>query len=350
MRFFLTILMCCWLDPILASENFSWILQSQAPAANPDFKAVEEFSKNVDMMTAGRLKIKVLAGDSKNKIAKGTGIYSAVKSNKAQMAVGWPNWWHKVDSAWNALQSGPYGFMNIDASMMWFFHGNGTKFANELSSKDGIIWRPAWWAGMELGILTKNNIRSLADLKGQTVRIGPGIPNETLKLAAEGVRTNTIPSADIERAFKSGLIQGIEWTVPSATIKMGFHGKGKADHLLVPAVWQPSVLGDFLINKSSFEKLPSDIQAILETAMKSFALTTTLGGKVKDMAAMEQFVKEGVSVSKWSDEDLKVWKEKANIVYEKHKKSSDKFTRFFEDKQKFKERYNKYYETHKAYE
>ena len=126
-----------------------WILQSQAPAKNPDYNAVVKFAEDVKKMTNGRLTIKTYSGDAKDKKAKGGGLYSAVKNNRVQMVVGWPNWWHNVNSAWNALQSGPYGHMNLDSSMMWFFVGKGTEFANKLSEPDGIIWRPAWWAGMD---------------------------------------------------------------------------------------------------------------------------------------------------------------------------------------------------------
>jgi len=329
-----------------------WVLQSQAPTANPDYQAIEEFSDNIKKMTNGRLIITPIAGDSPKRKSKGAGIYSAVKYNKIQMAVGWPNWWHQSNSAWNALQSGPYGFMNIDASMMWYFIGNGTSFANELSNKDGIVWRPAWWAGMELGLITQREIGGLKDLAGKVIRIGPGIPNETLKKAAPGVKTVTIPSADIRNAFESGRIHGIEWTVPSATIKMGFHHsqKVKADHIIAPAVWQPSVLGDFIINQEAFQSLDQDIQAILETAMKAFALTTTLKGKVLDMEALEQFQQEGVKVSTWSKEDLAQWKQQADNVYEQHKNKSSQFARFFNDKMLFKKKYDKYYKTHGAYD
>ena len=332
--------------------SIEWVLQSQAPEKNPDYKAVVEFAENIKLMTNGRLIIKTLAGDAKDRIAKGGGLYSAVKFNKVQMAVGWPNWWHGVDEAWNALQSGPYGLMNLDASMMWFFVGKGTDFANELSEKHGILWRPAWWAGMELGLMTDKKIKSLADLRGKVVRIGPGIPNETLKKAAPGVNIANIPSSDIARAFASGKIHGIEWTVASATYSMGFHTKkgGGANHIIVPAVWQPSVLGDFLINKKAFSALTPDIQAILETAMKSFALTTTLKGKVLDMIALEKFRAEGVSISTWSDKDLASWKEEGKKVYESHRKENKKFKKIFDDKMKFKKKYNNYYKTHDSYE
>lgn len=351
-KLFVLILLIGWGTPIIAFCEIHWVLQSQAPSVNPDYIAIEKFTRNIKKMTNGRLLITPIAGDSKDKKSKGSGIYNAIKHNKVQMAVGWPNWWYKFDPAWNALQSGPYGFMNIDASMMWYFVGNGTKYANELSNKDGILWRPAWWAGMELGLITQQNIKGLDDLKGKVVRIGPGIPNDTLLAAAPGVRTVTIPSADIEKAFEQGMLHGIEWTVPSATINMGFHrlDNVKANHIIAPAVWQPSVLGDFLINQESFNKLPEDIQAILETAMIAFALTTTLNGKVLDMDALSQFQQEGVHISRWSDKDLKTWKEKSEEVYSVHKKKSKDFERYFNDKMAFKKKYNTYQKTHGAYE
>ena len=106
------------------AQNWRWKLQSQAPSVNPDFHAILDFCKNIAVMTNNRLIIDPISGDSDNKLAKGAGIFRVVEKGIAQMAVGWPNWWHQIDPAWNALQSGPYGFMNLDASMMWFYIGN----------------------------------------------------------------------------------------------------------------------------------------------------------------------------------------------------------------------------------
>lgn len=84
--------------------------------------------------------------------------------------------------------------------------------------------------------------------------------------------------------------------------------------------------------------------------MKSFALTTTLRGKVLDMEALQQFWQEGVHISTGSDQDLPNWKRQAELVYGQHKGTSSDFKRFFDDKMSFKTKYDDYYETHGAWD
>lgn len=133
-------------------QVITWDIQSQATASSTDYIELVKMTENIKTMSAGRFIITPHPG---GEITGGPDIFNAVKSGKVQMGSGWPNWWSGQHPAWSVLNAGPFDFMNIDASFMYFIAGEGTKIANELANPEGIIWRAAWWPGMEFGLLSK---------------------------------------------------------------------------------------------------------------------------------------------------------------------------------------------------
>ncbi|MFC3150631.1 TRAP transporter substrate-binding protein DctP [Litoribrevibacter euphylliae] len=323
---------------------FEWKIQSQAPKQSPDYQTLVEFTEKVNVMSQGRL---MITPYSEGEITQGAGLFTGVKNGTTEMALGWPNWWLKENKGWAAIQSGPYDFMNLDGSMLYFFEGEGTRLANELSLPQGVIWRPAWWAGMELGILSNTKIEGLKDLHAKKIRIGPGIPADTL-IEAAGAFATPITLEEIIPLADSGLLDGVEWTVPGATLNMGF--AKSFPYLIAPAVWQPSVLADFLINKDAYDVLPADLQAILESAMKDYTLTTTLRSKNLDISAFRNFVNEGHEVATWSEDDLAAWKKASDKIYKRYRDDSATFNKIFESKMRYKSEYDDYYKTFGAYD
>jgi len=326
------------------SSDHQWSLQSQASATSIDFIELTHMTDNIRLMSQGRLDIIAV---SSGVITGGPDIYSAVKEGRIEMGNGWPNWWSGNHPAWAVMNAGPFEFMNIDASLMFFIAGEGTHLANELSRPDGIIWRPAWWPGMEFGLLSSQPINGLADLEGKRVRIGPGLPSEILA-AASGAATIPLVPEEIKPALESGALDAVEWTTTAGAWDLGLGDS--AQYAIVPAIWQPAVLSDFLINAAAFNELPEDLQAILMTAIQSYTLTTTAKAKVQDFAALEKFRAQGTQITTWSPEDIDIWRTKSEQIHQQYS-DRDPFTgRLLAEKRRLKERYDDYYQVFGAYE
>jgi len=326
------------------TETYNWKLQSQATQTSFDYLELVKMTENIRIMSQGRLDITPYYG---GQIAGGADIYSAVKERRVEMGSGWPNWWSGNHPAWAVMNAGPYEFMNIDASLMYFLAGEGTELANELSRPDGIIWQPAWWPGMEFGLLSREPIASLADLTGKRVRMGPGLPSEVLASASGAAAIPLVPS-EIKPALESGDLDAVEWTTTAGAWDLGLGDLAR--HAIIPAVWQPAVLADFLINEAAFAELPDDLQAILMTAMRSYTLTTTAIGKTKDFEALQKFIDSDTQMARWSAEDLAVWKTKSEAIYQIYSERDDFSKRLIESKERFKQRYNTYYELFGPYD
>lgn len=319
-------------------STFQWQLQSQATSDSIDFIELKRFSDNVKIMSGGRLVITPHPGGT---ITGGPDIYNAVKEGRIEMGNGWPNWWSGQHPAWALMNAGPFDFMNLDSSMMFFLAGDGQQLANELSQPDGIVWRPAWWPGMEFGLLSKTEIRGLDDLHSKKVRIGPGLPSEVLAAAAGAYTLPTVPQ-EIRPALENGDLDAVEWTTAGGAWNLGLNDISR--HAIVPAIWQPSVLADFLINKQAYDKLPPDLKAILETAIKSYTLTTTMKAKIADFEAFSRFQKDQININRWSKEDIERWRLVSDSLLEEYSAKNPLSKRVIEKKKAFKEIYNNYYE------
>jgi TRAP-type mannitol/chloroaromatic compound transport system substrate-binding protein len=277
---------------------------------------------------------------SSNEIVGGAKIFDAVKNGQIEMGNGWPNWWSSHHPTWAVMNAGPYDFMNIDASMMFFLAGKGTEMANILASKKGVVWRPAWWAGMEFGLISKKPIYSIKDLKGKKVRIGPGMPSEFLAEATGSYSIPLIPS-EIREALNSDQLDAVEWTTANGVLELGLTDIAK--HAIVPAVWQPSVLSDFLMNDKAYNLLSKQHRRILEVAIKAFTLTTTTKAKKLDIESIDKLKRSGVVISQWPKSDYAIWKNNSNKINKRYK-SKDKFSSdLLNAKESFKKQYNRYY-------
>ncbi|MDX1737396.1 MAG: TRAP transporter substrate-binding protein DctP, partial [Alphaproteobacteria bacterium] len=337
----LTILSACQPEE---QAKIEWKLQSQAVENSIDFQQLITFAEDVKVMSNGKF---IITPYSAGKLAHGPNIFNAVKERKVEMGNGWPNWWSGQHPAWAVMNAGPFDFMNLDASMMFFLAGEGTQLANDLSVPEGIIWRPAWWAGMEFGILSREPIAGLNDLRGKRVRIGPGLPSEVLTEASGSYSIPLVPE-EIRPALESGDIDAVEWTTTNGVLGLGINDV--SPYAIVPAIWQPSVLADFLINQQAYSELPDSFKRILEVAIKSYTLTTTMKAKVADIQALEQLREADTKFSTWSDEDIERWREATAKITEQYK-SKDAYTKqLIEKKQSFKNEYNSYYEMFGPYE
>ncbi|MDQ8203278.1 TRAP transporter substrate-binding protein DctP [Pelagicoccus sp. SDUM812003] len=325
-------------------ETVSWRLQTHSYRGSVDFAALQTFAENVARMSEGRFTISIHEG---GELANGPDIFRAVSDGRIEMGNGWPNWWSGQHPAWAVMNAGPFDFMNLDASMMFFFEGKGTELANELSLPLGVIWRPAWWSGMEFGLLSKTPIYGLDDLEGKRMRFGPGLPSEVMA-EASGAYTIPLVPQEILPALRDGSIEMVEWANPSGVLDLGIHEECR--YALIPAIWQPSVLSDFLINEEAYGRLSPDLQQILESAMRDFSLKATLESKLSDFAAIESMKEMGMELNVWSDSDIQRWRRANDTIVERYRREDEFSKRLIDAKQAFKARYDSYYEFYQAYE
>lgn len=111
----------------------------------------------------------------------------------------------------------------------------------------------------------KEPITSLEDFRKLKYRSPPGITGELF--TNMGVTTVALPGGELVPAAQRGVIDAAEWINPGEDIRLGLHQVWK--HYYLQGMHQASDLGSIVINKDFWEKLPADLQKIIEIAAKA---------------------------------------------------------------------------------
>jgi TRAP-type mannitol/chloroaromatic compound transport system substrate-binding protein len=313
---------------------YEWKLQAFATANEAKYTCLKEFAKNVEVASNGRLKIKTYPT---GEIVAGPAVWDAVKNNVVQMGTGTPNWWGGKDVAWLALATGPFMLPGMAKPAAFFYEGGGLEIGNELSQKHGMLFRPANWMGSEAGIIATFPLKSLADLKGKTIRMGPGIPTEVI-VEASGCSVVSLAGAETYEALQRKVIDGVEWATLDALISAKYYEV--CSHLLGPAIWQPGTMEHFLINKKAYDQLPPDLKQILELGMRVSCDKSTYVAYLDGIKAYEYLQEKGIVINKFSAEDMRKFKAAADKVFAKYNAKSADFKRIYDAKVAFMKRWD----------
>jgi TRAP-type mannitol/chloroaromatic compound transport system substrate-binding protein len=135
----------------------------------------------------------------------------------------------------------------------------------------------------------------------------PGLGGEVMgKL---GVNVQVIPGGEVFLALDRGAIDAAEWVGPYDDEKLGLHKA--APFYYYPGWWEPGPTLDVLVNKSAWEKLPTEYQNMFMSAAKEAnlnmlsqynylnqkSLTNLLSGGTKLVAYPEDIITEAKKIS-----------------------------------------------------
>jgi len=271
-------------------------LQTVVPASADEFKLLQEFSKRMDVMTNGRLKIEVLADGA----VVGTGeVLDAVDKGLVEAGFAWTHYWtgkHPAATLFGSPSAGSGVGMDQMAWLSWFFYGGGKDLYREMWEqhlKMNVVGFMVQSAGPEALGWFKEPINSVADLQKRRFRTPPGIPGAIYK--EMGVAAVFLPGGEIIPSAERGVLDGAEWCCPVTDIAYGFQRAFK--HYYLQGLHQNIVNADIYINKNFWNKLPKDVQAIFETAaMASLMDTMAYRIRANTLALAELKSKHGVQV------------------------------------------------------
>lgn len=245
-----------------AQTVYRWKLAYTWPNDFPLFTdPIKEMADHARKLSGGRLDISLFgAGDHKQPF----GVFDMVKDNEYQMGQSAGFYWIDKDINTALLCTIPFG-MTAQERYAWFYQGGGNELTQKVYAKHGLMSFPSGNVGMQMGGWFKNEIKTLDDLKGLKMRI-PGLGGTVMK--ALGVSSVNLPATDLVPSMESGSLDAVDWANPGIDMRMGFHKVAKYYY----TGWQePAVEFQFLINQQAYEKLPEDLQQILQVSMKTAA-------------------------------------------------------------------------------
>ncbi|WP_375176893.1 TRAP transporter substrate-binding protein [Marinobacter mobilis] len=244
----------------IAEETFTLRL---AETWGPNFPIFGDTTKSMarmaEEMSNGRLQIRI---DSSNRHKAPFGIFDMVKAGQYDMGHSASYYWKGKVPNTLFFTSMPFG-MTAQEQYAWFYYGDGMDLMQEVYEPHNMLSFPGGNTGIQMGGWFNKEINSLDDLQGLKMRI-PGFAGEVF--AEVGVNPTNIAPGELYTALERGTIDAVEWVGPALDLRLGF--QQIADYYYTG--WhEPATELQFLINKDSWEKLPADLQQILQIAMRT---------------------------------------------------------------------------------
>lgn len=258
-----------------APQQFKMRIQTAVPSASIYFELLKKFGDRVDKMSAGRLKMEILPDGA---VVPAFEILDAVDKGVVEAGYAWTHYWsgkHPAAGLFSNPMAGAGVGLDQLSHVAWIFEGGGYELYRKLYTDIlKVNVEPLFIQPMgpdPLGWF-KRPISNVADFKKMKYRAPPGITGEIFK--EMGVSAVALPGGEIVPAAQRGVIDAAEWIGPADDINLGLQTVWK--HYYLQGLHQSTDIGEVIINKSFWNKLPPDIQEIVRTAaMASMTETYT---------------------------------------------------------------------------
>lgn len=244
---------------IITNKTYEWDMVTTWPPNFPILgEGCQQLADWIEQMSGGRLKVKVFGA---GKLVPAMESFEAVSLGAVAMAHGASYYWSGKVPAAQFFSTVPFG-MNAQQMLAWLLAGGGQELWDETYEPFGLIGRPAGNTGIQMGGWFNKAIETVADLQGLKMRI-PGLGGKVM--AKAGVTAVNVAGGEIYTSLERGVIDATEWIGPFHDYKMGFHEIAK--YYYYPGWHEPGTVLETLVNRKKLEALPTDLQAIVKTAI-----------------------------------------------------------------------------------
>ena len=243
------------------TSTYQWTMVTTWPKNFPGLGlAPENFSKYIEEMTCGRMKIKVYGA---GEFVPAMGVFDAVSQGNVQLGHGASYYWTGKVKSSQFFTAVPFG-LTAQEMNGWLHYGGGLELWQEAYEPFNLIPLAGGNTGVQMAGWFKKEINSLDDLKGLKMRI-PGLAGEIFTRA--GAETVTLPGNEIFLSLQQGVVDAAEWVGPYNDLTFGFHQV--ADYYYYPGWHEPGSTLEIIINKDAYNSLPEDLKAIIKYAARA---------------------------------------------------------------------------------
>ncbi|TDP62461.1 TRAP transporter substrate-binding protein [Roseateles toxinivorans] len=248
---------------ISTAQTVSLRFQSTWPAKDIFHEYAQDFSRKVNDMAGGRLKIEVLPSGS---VVPAFQLLDAVNKGTLDGGHGVVAYHYGKNSALALWGSGPSFGMDPNMLLAWHNYGGGKALLDEIYkslSMDVVSYLYGPMPTQPLGWF-KKPVSKVADMKGlkfRTVGLAVDIFTEL------GTAVNPLPGGEIVPALDRGLIDAAEFNNASSDRLLGFPDVAK--NCMLQSFHQSGEQFEILFNKSKYDALPAELRAIIDYAVQA---------------------------------------------------------------------------------
>jgi len=239
-------------------------MQGSWPATDIFSEMAQDYTKRVNEMAGGRLKIDYLAGGA---IVHPFQVFDAVHGGQLDAAHTVTVYWYGKHKAASLFGTGPVFGFNANEGLGWIYNGGGKELFEELQTQIMKVNIKSFFAmpmpTQPLGWF-KKPINSMADMKGLKYR--------TVGLAADlmqamGLAVAQLPGGEIVPAMERGVIDAFEFNNPTSDKRFG--SQNVAKNYMLGSHHQATEYFEIMINRTKFDALPAEHKAILQYAAEA---------------------------------------------------------------------------------
>ncbi|GAB3109932.1 ABC transporter substrate-binding protein [Aestuariicella hydrocarbonica] len=240
--------------------TYHWKLVTTWPKNFPGLgSAATNFARLAKEMSNGRLTVSVYGA---GELVPALGVFDAVSSGSVEAGHGAAYYWKGKNTATQMFTAIPFG-MNAQEMNGWLFYGGGMKLWREIYAPFNLIPFAAGNTGIQMAGWFNRELNSFDDIKGLKMRI-PGLGGEVWSRA--GGSAVNIPGGELYTALQTGVIDATEWVGPYNDLAFGFYQVAK--YYYYPGWHETGSTLELIVNKDAYNKLPKDLQSIVETAAR----------------------------------------------------------------------------------
>ena len=297
------------------------------------FGGAQAVCDRVAAMTNGKFTITPY---SAGEIVGGLEVLDAVQQGTVQCGHTASYYYVGKNSALAFGTSVPFG-LTAQQQNAWYYHGGGLEIMHKLYSDFNIISFPAGNSGVQMGGWFRQEINTVRDLNGLSMRI-PGFGGEVMKKL--GVNTQVLPGGEIYLALERGAIDAAEWVGPHDDEKLGLHKAAK--YYYYPGWWEPGPTFEVQVNLNEWKKLPKEYQEIFKSAAYQANINMLAQYDALNGAALAKLIAGGTELRPYSQEILQAAQKATFEFYEEKASQDSNFKEVYQQWKKFREQIYKW--------
>jgi TRAP-type mannitol/chloroaromatic compound transport system substrate-binding protein len=236
-------------------------MQSTWPSKDIFHEIFEDWAKKVNAMAGGRLRIDVLPDKA---VVPAFELVEAVSRGTLDGGHGVPAYWFGRNRAVSLFGTGPSFGLDAEGLLAWVHYGGGQELYHELLQQTLKLNVVSFFHGpmptQPLGWF-KEEVKApenLKDLRFRTVGLSASV------FQAMGAAVKILPGGEIIPSMERGVLDAAEFNNTTSDKLLGFPDVSKI--CMTQSYHQPVEFLELLMNKTKYEALPQDLQAIIKYA------------------------------------------------------------------------------------
>ena len=298
-----------------AEKPIVWKAQTLWNASEIPQKTFIDLCENIKVMSGGRLIIEVFPSGA---IVPQNETLTALENNVLQVIHVWPGYAAGKNPAFAALCDLIFAYEHPWELDTFMTQRGGLELLRDLYKPFNAYTVGVGYWGVE-SWPSRKPIRNMEDVQGLKIRISQGMQAEMM--AEAGASVVQFPGNEIFSALDKGVVDATDWSTAGVN-----HSLGLAD--LAPYFTYPGFhsmpISDFTVNMKEWEKLPADLKAIVETAVRRWCWDTVQTVAIADIEFNSMALKTGkYHPVAWSEEDKAKGRAAARKVWDSWKNKNE---------------------------